>query len=154
MAANDHAMGDTMYANSLKHLLKPELHGIIQPWLRQARPIDKRGVMHLDRLAQPQLIARMGRPADTQKASASQRPGLQAAGLNMLSSCNSAPALVGQPPGYETMLPPPPESSEIETMMEEIQKPGNAMVHVHDSMMMMKLKIKHRNRVGCINSLG
>merc|ERR1719345_74966 len=59
-----HAMGDTMYGNSLKHLLKPELHGVIEPWLKQAMPIDKKSMQALDRMAQPRLIARMGRPAD------------------------------------------------------------------------------------------
>merc|ERR1719326_2850459 len=88
MAVNVHAMGDTMYANSLKHLLKPELHDYIDPWLRQALPVDKRGVANLDRLAQPRLIARMGRPADAARPMASrvQRGGLQAAGMNTLTS--------------------------------------------------------------------
>jgi hypothetical protein len=114
-------------------------------------------VKALDRLAQPRLIGRMGRPADVARpavSSTAQRSGLQAAGANMMQASNSAPALIGQLPSNQQPLPPPQPFEDVDAIMEEIRKPGCAMVQYHDSLLKARIKILHRSRVGTIASLG
>eukprot|EP00929_Paragymnodinium_shiwhaense_P112467 TRINITY_DN80722_c0_g1_i1.p1 TRINITY_DN80722_c0_g1~~TRINITY_DN80722_c0_g1_i1.p1 ORF type:complete len:248 (-),score=57.40 TRINITY_DN80722_c0_g1_i1:74-817(-) len=136
---------DTPSADSLRALLRPELHSAIQPWLRQAEPGAKRSVVKLNRMAEPSLIERMGRPGE---------------GAAAVAKAREEPQLVGRRnPNFMGRDGPTP--SDLQSRMEEdharanLDKPGGSRVNHYDSFNVVQMKVAHRNRAGTIRgSLG
>eukprot|EP00747_Dinoflagellata_sp_TGD_P161692 gnl/TRDRNA2_/TRDRNA2_178442_c0_seq1.p1 gnl/TRDRNA2_/TRDRNA2_178442_c0~~gnl/TRDRNA2_/TRDRNA2_178442_c0_seq1.p1 ORF type:complete len:123 (-),score=22.23 gnl/TRDRNA2_/TRDRNA2_178442_c0_seq1:163-531(-) len=58
-AANDHLQSGCREA--LRHLLRNELHGSIEPWMQQANDQQKRAVVRLARLSDPSLLQPVGK---------------------------------------------------------------------------------------------
>lgn len=145
-AAGRHVPLDTNTSaarSALQRLLKPEMHGAIEPWLQQVDGDAKRSVISLSQMAASSLVVSMGRPRGLPTVDRpAPRSGLGAVGMNCLLQQPPSPIAVAQ---YQAAR---------EAIIDGIKKPGGMYINHYDTLDVVRLKVEQRNRVGGGLTLG
>jgi len=145
-AAGRHAPFDTGTSaarSALQRLLKPEMHVVIEPWLRQVDGNAKRSIASLSHMAASSLVASMGRPRGlpqdhgrSSDAGHGSRSGLGAVGMNVL---------LREPPSPLEMAQ---DQEAREATIARIKKPGGLFINHYDTLDVVRMKVEQRNRGG------
>mmetsp|Transcript_28849 Transcript_28849/g.65180 ORF Transcript_28849/g.65180 Transcript_28849/m.65180 type:complete len:183 (-) Transcript_28849:191-739(-) len=133
---------------SLHHILRPQFHGLIGNWMRTANETEKRGVIKLARIAEPNLTKNIGRPrGPVNSVVISEAPwyakrGPNEVGSSTMSRSSSSPWMGMH---HEHEYAPPSWMHEDAHEIAQIPKPGGYVVALKDSVQIQRMKNLQRN---------
>eukprot|EP00747_Dinoflagellata_sp_TGD_P161861 gnl/TRDRNA2_/TRDRNA2_178838_c0_seq1.p1 gnl/TRDRNA2_/TRDRNA2_178838_c0~~gnl/TRDRNA2_/TRDRNA2_178838_c0_seq1.p1 ORF type:complete len:186 (+),score=44.93 gnl/TRDRNA2_/TRDRNA2_178838_c0_seq1:132-689(+) len=128
---------------SLRHLLKPELHGAIGTWMNTCSDDEKRGILQLKRMSEPNLLNSIGRP----KALHHNPRYVEHRKLPSVGDYDRLDSFAPMPLWKKLNPDPIPLNATLAAEkheMDNIQKPGGAYVKMTDTVEIMAKKNRQR----------
>mmetsp|Transcript_18584 Transcript_18584/g.43334 ORF Transcript_18584/g.43334 Transcript_18584/m.43334 type:complete len:185 (-) Transcript_18584:35-589(-) len=142
---------DRRCEGSLQHILNPEFHGLIQGFMRSAQEREKKGIIKLAEMAEPQLLKSIGRPEPlhhrpqlVDNPYAMPRPGFRPPAYRFMQHSYSDPSFqtYGDLQDAMSLSWQKEEAAEIA----QIQKPGGYVVKLKDTIEIQAKKNRQRNK--------
>eukprot|EP00930_Biecheleria_cincta_P105474 TRINITY_DN981_c0_g1_i1.p1 TRINITY_DN981_c0_g1~~TRINITY_DN981_c0_g1_i1.p1 ORF type:complete len:176 (+),score=32.57 TRINITY_DN981_c0_g1_i1:116-643(+) len=134
---------DIMSEQAMYNILDPKYHGLVREWMRTASDTEKKGIIKLGKLAEPQLTKTIGRPKPNMP-----EPGIQNAPWY---AKQLHPVFAPRQP--DPYMPVPDDQYQVPAWMhedsyeaEQIPKPGGCIIKLKDTQTIMRLKNTQRNQ--------
>jgi len=134
---------DLASEQAMYNIVEPRYHHLIREWMRTASDTEKKGIIKLGKLAEPQLTKTIGRPKLNMP-----EPGIH----NSPWFGKHAHPLFAPKPS-DPYMPIPDDQYQIPSWMhedsheaEQIPKPGGCIIKLKDTQTIMRLKNTQRNQ--------